>query len=318
MKKTNKGFMKVTAVGGLCVFAISMLLTGCADKKTEDGKLKVMASFYPVYDFTVKVGGDKVSVTDMVPAGTEPHDWEPDTRDITSLEEADVFVYSGAGMEHWVDDVLESLDNKELVTIEASKGIDLMEGHEEEEEEASEEDQDHGDFDPHVWLAPENAKKEMENIKNALAEADPENKEYYEENYKTYAEKFDELDQKYKETLSPIPDKVIVVSHEAFGYLCAAYGITQMGIEGLSPDSEPDPKRMAEVIDFVKENQVKTIFFEELVSPKVAETIAKETGAKTEVLNPLEGLSDEELKAGEDYISVMEKNLEVIKEALEK
>lgn len=317
MKKTRKTVMKVPVIGGLSVLALSMLLTGCADKKVEDGKLKVMASFYPVYDFAVKVGGDKVTVTNMVPAGTEPHDWEPDTRDITNLEEADVFVYSGAGMEHWVDDVLESLDNKKLITAEASDGITLMEGHEDEEEESKEED-DHGEFDPHVWLAPENAKKEMENIKNALAEADPENKEYYEENYKTYAEKFDELDNKFKETLSPIPDKVIVVSHEAFGYLCDAYGIAQMGIEGLSPDSEPDPKRMAEVIDFVKDNQVKTIFFEELVSPKVAETIAKETGAKTEVLNPLEGLSDEEINAGEDYFSVMEKNLEVIKEALKK
>ena len=176
---------------------------------------------------------------------------------------------------------------------------------------------DHGQFDPHVWLSPVNAKKEMENIKNAYVKADPENKDYYEKNYQTYTAEFDKLDQEYKDTLSALPNKSIVVSHEAFGYLCDAYGLTQMGIEGLSPDSEPDPARMAEIIDFVKANHVKVIFFEELVSPKVAETIAAETGAQTQVLNPLEGLSDEELKNGADYFSVMEDNLKQLKAALE-
>lgn len=319
MRKSNRLF------GGLAVIVLTagIILSGCTGKakKSDTGKLQVMASFYPVYDFAVKIGGEKVEVTNMVPAGTEPHDWEPSTRDITNLEKADVFVYSGAGMEHWTEDVLASLENKELISVEASKGIALREGHghEEEHEEDQEkggQEHDHGIYDPHVWLSPLNAKKEMENIKNAFIEADPDNKDYYEANYNTYSEKFDELDQNYKETLSPLPGKVIVVAHEAFGYLCNAYGLTQMGIEGLSPDSEPDPARMAEVIEFVKENQVKTIFFEELVSPKVAETIAKETGAVTQVLNPIEGLSDEEIKAGDDYFSVMEKNLAVLKEAL--
>ncbi len=319
MKKSNKLF------GGLTVAVLTagMMLSGCTGKvkESDTGKLKVMASFYPVYDFAVKIGGDKAEVTDMVPAGTEPHDWEPATRDIADLEQADIFIYSGAGMEHWVKDVLASLDNQKLISVEASNGITLNPGHGheagQEKEAASKEEHDHGEYDPHVWLSPVNAKKEMENIKNAFVEADPGNKEYYEANYKTYAERFDQLDQSYKDTLSSLPNHVVVVSHEAFGYLCNAYGLTQMGIEGLSPDSEPDPARMAEVIDFVKKNQVKTIFFEELVSPKVAETIAKETGAVTQVLNPIEGLGDEEIKAGDDYFSVMEKNLEVLKEALE-
>lgn len=311
------------SIGVLAVSAaaLSIVLSGCAGRgkaadssASEGGKLKVMASFYPVYDFAVKIGGDKVNVTDMVPAGTEPHDWEPGTSDITGLENADVFVYSGAGMEHWVDSVLKSLENKKLAAVEASTGISLMEGHEEEGE-AGKGAQEQ--YDPHVWLDPMNAKKEMENIKDAFVKADPENKDYYENNYKTYEEKFDALNQTYKDTLESLPGKVIVVSHEAFGYLCGAYGLTQMGIESLSPDSEPDPARMAEVIDFVKENNVKTIFFEELVSPKVAEAIAKETGAQTEVLNPIEGLSDEEIKGGDDYFSVMEKNLDVLKKALE-
>lgn len=298
--------------------------TGAAAKDTAGQKLKVMASFYPMYDFAVKIGDDKAEVTNMVPAGMEPHDWEPAAGDIKNLEEADLFAYSGAGMEHWVEDVLASLETQKLVSVEASEGLTLRAGHSHEEEEhegaeehAEEEEHDHGEFDPHVWLSPLNAKKEMENIKNAYVKADPDNKDYYEENYQTYAAKFDKLDQEYKDTLSNLQNKNIVVSHEAFGYLCDAYGLTQMGIKGLSPDSEPDPARMAEIIDFVKTNKVKVIFFEELVSPKVAETIAAETGAQTQVLNPLEGLSDEDIKGGADYFSVMEDNLSQLKAALE-
>ena len=286
------------------------------EKEAEESKLKVMASFYPMYDFAVKIGGDKVKVMDMVPAGTEPHDWEPAATDIKNLEDADVFVYSGAGMEHWVSTVLASLENRNLVSVEASEGITLRMGHEEKEEHEGT-DEDHGQYDPHVWLSPLNAKKEIENIKDAFVKADPNNQSYYEANYTEYAAKFDQLDQEYRDTISGLTNKNIVVAHEAFGYLCDAYGLKQVGIEGLSPDSEPDPAKMAEVIDFVRENHVKVIFFEELVSPKVAETIAYETGVSAEMLNPLEGLGDEELAAGEDYFSVMESNLEKLKAALE-
>ncbi|MBA4701427.1 MAG: zinc ABC transporter substrate-binding protein [Ruminococcus sp.] len=291
---------------------------GKSQSESGDEKLQILASFYPMYDFAQKVGGDKVEVTNMVPAGTEPHDWEPTATDIRQLEDADVFVYNGAGMEHWAEDILASLDNQDLTIVEASKGLEFIEGeaheHEEDEEEHEDEDDHDTGYDPHVWLNPLNAKAEMENIKNALVEADPENEDYYTENYEKYSAKFDQLDEKYKEELADIKGKDIIVAHEAFGYLCNAYGLNQVGIEGLSPDSEPDPARMKEIIEFAKENQIKTIFFEELVSPKVAETIAAEIGAKTSVLNPLEGLNDEQLEAGEDYFSIMEENLTALKE----
>ena len=253
-----------------------------------------------------------------MPAGTEPHDWEPAASDIKKLEEADIFIYNGAGMEHWAADVLTSLDNKNLIAVEASTGIDLLEGSEHEEEENGEKDE-HAEeitYDPHVWLAPENAKKEMENIKDALVSADPDHQEYYEKNYQTYAKKLDDLDAEYQEKLSDVKTRDVIAAHQAFGYLCQAYGLNQSGIEGLSADSEPDAARMKEIVDFAKKHQVKTIFFEELVSPKISETIAKEIGAQTKMLNPLEGLSDEELKAGADYFSVMESNLETLVEAL--
>lgn len=303
----------VTIMIGL--ISLSFCLMGCTGntiKKKNNGKLKVMASFYTMYDFAKKIGGDKVEVTNMVPAGTEPHDWEPSTKDLIEMEKSDVFIYNGAGMEQWVDDVLESLDTEELTTVEASKGIRLLK-----DGDAHEHDHAHGsENDPHVWLDPNNAKYEMNKIKKAFIKADPKNKDYYEANYKTYAKQCDDLDQLYKKELAKVTKRELVVAHEAFGYLCHAYNLEQMGIEGLSADDEPDPKQMSEVIDFAKKHKVKTIFFEELVSPKVAKTIAKETGASAKMLNPLEGLSNKKIKAGQDYFSVMKQNLSAIKEAL--
>lgn len=326
MKKSLLTITALAATAALGIGSFNLAYAAGTEDTSSEKKLNVMASFYPMYDFATKVGGDKVEVTNMVPAGTEPHDWEPAATDVKNLEEADVFIYNGAGMEHWTEDVLGALDNKELKVVEASRGLTLLEGKEEDEEETedSSSDSDASDestdseitYDPHVWLDPLNAKAEMENIKNAFVEADPDNKDYYEQNYETYAEKFDQLDKEYKDGLADTKSKDLITSHEAFGYLCQAYGLNQVGIEGLSPDSEPDASRMNEIIKFAKENNVKTILFEELVSPKVSETIADEIGAKTAVLNPLEGLTDDEISAGEDYFSVMESNLKTIEDAL--
>ena len=305
----------------LLLLVIPMLFTiGCSkenesDQNSED-KIKIYTSIYPVYDFAKKVGGDKVDVTNLVPAGTEPHDWEVSTSDIVNLEKADMLIYNGAGIENWTDKVINTLENKDIVYVKTSEGLDIHKVSEEDSHSHEEDGHSHGSYDPHTWLSIKNAKKEMENIKNALVKYDPDNAKYYEDNYEEYAKKFDELDKKYSDTLGPIENKTIIVAHEAFGYLCSDYDINQEGIEGLTPDSEPDPARMSEIIKFAKENNVKTIFFEELVSPKVAETIAKEIDAKTEVLNPLEGLTEEQINNGEDYFTVMERNLEVLYESM--
>lgn len=317
--------MKKWLLGLVSLTLSTALLAGCTGgtdpssaPSGEGKKLSVYTSFYAMEDFTEKIGGDKITVTNLVPSGTEPHDWEPQASDIAGLENADVLVYNGAGMEHWVGDVLESLQNKKLVAVEASKGISLLEStgeHEEEESGAPQSEAEESSADPHVWLDPENAKKEMETIKNALVQADPANKETYEANYTKYAAQADELNSEFRQIADGLKSKDLIVAHQAFGYLCKAYGLNQVAIEGLSPDSEPDAARMAEIIEFAKEHKVTTIFFEELVSPKVAETIAKATGAKTEVLDPLEGLSDENKAAGMDYFSIMKKNMEAIRTA---
>ncbi len=311
---------RLAALVCACTLSLS-LLTGCGVQgdsfASDDGRLRVLTSFYPMYDFACKIGGDSIEVINMVPSGTEPHDWEPSTNDLKNLEKADVFIYNGADMEPWADDLLVSRSDA-LRVVEASENIELRttDGEHEHAHEHAEADHHHGDFDPHVWLDPENAKIEMETIKDALSASDPANAAVFQANYEKYAAELDALDAEFREKLSSLPNRTIVVAHEAFGYLCDAYGLTQVGIEGLSPDSEPDPGRMAQVIDFVRENNISTIFFEELVSPKVAEAIASETGAQAKMLSPLEGLSDEQSAAGADYFSVMHDNLAALLEAL--
>lgn len=288
------------------------LLSGCGagtnPKAESGGKLSVYTSFYAMYDFAGKIGGDRIELTNLVPAGTEPHEWEPSPLDIANLERADVLVYNGAGMEGWLDGIRRTLKNKNLVEVEASGEIKLLENADADEELK---------YDPHVWLNPMNAKKQMEAITKAFSEADPANGEYYEGNYNENAKKLDALDKEFRDTLAKYTKKDIVVAHQAFGYLCDAYGLGQVAIEGLNADAEPSPARMAEITAFAEKNDIKYIFFEELISPRVAEAIAAETGAKTAVLNPLEGLKEEDIAAGKEYFSVMKENLEAISRALQ-
>lgn len=322
--------MKIRTKGlAVALIAAAIGLTGCGAKKevaVKDEKPTVYTSFYPIYDFTKKIAGDKANVVNLISAGVEPHDWEPSTKDLVNLKEADMIVYNGVGMESWVEKLEDNIDVNKVIMVEASDGVKLLKNeehdHEDAHEDAHEHDHEdahgheHGEYDPHVWLSPENAIKEMENIKNGLVKLDPSNKEYFEANYEKYKKDLEALDTEYKTKLSKTKSKNIVVSHESFGYICERYGLHQEGIEGISPDSEPDAQKMAELTEFIKKNNVKYVFFEELVSPKVAKALAKETGAKTEVLNPIEGLTQEQIDKGEDYLSIMKQNLKVLTTAL--
>ena len=360
MRASESGILRRAALALCACLLCTAVLGGCgaetSDEPVDPSKLQVMASFYTMYDFAQKIGGEHVQVTCMVPSGTEPHDWEPSTKDITRMEQADVFIYNGAGMEHWVSDVLAGLSNKKLISVEASQGVSLLrsaeeeDGHDHEAAHADEDEEDshdhddadaedavheedaadrvvaaapdghdaheHGEYDPHVWLDPMNAKQEMQNICEAFSEADPEHRADYQANYEKWAKQLDELDKTYQTTLENLSERNIVVAHEAYGYLCRRYNLTQVSIEGMSPDSEPDPGRMADIIDFVRANNVRAIFFEELSGSRTAETVAAETGVKLLTLSPLEGLSDRQEETGGDYFSVMEENLQQLTEAL--
>lgn len=320
----QKNKTRIATIGMAIVMGASAFVTGCKKKgfgEDAQGKVKVVATIYPMYDFVKRVGGEHVAVNMMVPAGTEPHAWEPSTKDMLMLEEAELFVYNGAGMETWAEDILKSVQNKDLTVLEASSGVELirLEEHDDEDEHENEHEHEghhHGEFDPHVWLSPKNAQTEMKNIAAALKKIDPDHAADYDANFAAARKECETLDQEYAAALKEAAGRHIVVAHEAYGYLCREYGLEQIGIEGVSADSEPDAARMREIIDLVKEYDVKCIFFEELVNPKVAETIASETGCTTQALSPLDGLSQDDINAGRDYFSVMRDNLKAIKGAL--
>ncbi len=324
--------------------ASALLITGCGKNNAStnnsvthaatpesatqtEQKLKVVTSFYPMYEFSKQVGGDHAEVVALIPGGTEPHDWEPSAKDMALISDADIFVYNGI-VEEWAEKAVESASNEKRVVVEASHGIDLMEGeaHEHEEDEAQGEEiradeEEHGDehgLDPHVWLSPVLAQKEVTSILEAFVKADPANEADYKKNTDAYIAKLQELDEAYKSGLKDVKTKEFVTQHAAFGYLAKEYGLTQVAIAGLSPEQEPTPAKMIDIVKFAKENHVTTIFFETLVDPKVAETVAKEIGATTDVLNPIEGLTEEETNNNMDYISVMKKNLEGLIKALRK
>jgi zinc transport system substrate-binding protein len=302
----------------ILIVGVATIFVSCSGKeqrnimKNED-RITVYASFYPMYDFTKKIGGNKINLQTLISPGAEPHDWEPGPRDISNLQKASVFIYNGAGMENWAEKILKSLNNENIIIVEASEGIDLLE----EEEHQDKDGENHSkNYDPHVWLNPKYAKKQLEAIKNALVKADPVNKDYYEENFLNNSKKMDELDSEYKKAISDFSRKDVVVTHGAFGYLCNAYGLRQLAIEDSGHDLEPSPGKMADIIKFIRENNVKVIFYEELSNSKVAETVARETGVKVMVLNTLGRLSEKDMKDGKEYFSIMQQNLEALKLAL--
>jgi zinc transport system substrate-binding protein len=316
MRKWWKLAVSMTVVSGL-------VLSGCGGKDEGQGsagsdKLEIVTTFYPMYEFSKQVAGEYANVTVLVPAGTEPHDWEPSPKDVQKIADADLFVYNGAGFESWVEDVLKSAKDKKLKVVEAAKGLELLEGSDEHahEEHKDEHGKEEHALDPHVWLDPVLAQKQVQTIADEMAKADPKHADAYKKNAEAYIAKLKDLDAQFQKGLSAVKKKEIVTSHTAFAYLAHRYGLEQVAISGISPEQEPTAAEMKEIVEVAKEHGVKTIFFETLVSPKVAETVAKEVGAKTAVLNPLEGLTEEEQKAGLDYVGVMKKNLEALQKAL--
>ncbi len=375
----------------------------------QDTKIKVLASFYPYYEFTRNVAGDAAMVSQYQPSGIEAHDWEPRAQEIQSLKDADVFVYNGLGMEPYVENILSSGEFDNLLFVKASENVELVKPgviHDdthagefaEEIEEAIEEfehghitesktveiigdilhehegdghdhgseviesiesvlheiedghvnaadgieeihhivlemeGEDHGmekdahdghghdhdfEFDPHIWLDPILVKQQVNNIKDGLIMADPQNKEHYEDNAKLYNEKLDALDMKIKSSLSTCNKDTFVPFHNAFTYLADRYDVKVMSLSGLAPDSEASAAEIAEFVDFVKDNDIKIIFAEELVDPRLAEVIADEAGAEVMLFSPIEALSLDEVGTNITYIDKMEKNLDALTVALE-
>jgi zinc transport system substrate-binding protein len=268
-------------------------------------QLSVVTTIFPLTEFARAVGGTDVQVHQLLPPGAESHTWDPKPSDIVKLSRADVFIFIGTAMEPWVPDVLRSLGAKQPELIEASKGLALITSQE-------------GAADPHVWLDFEHDWTIVDKVVTAFSRRVPENAHVFARNGDEYKEKLHVLDLTYSSTLKACNTKEVVLgSHAAFGYLARRYGLTQVAVYGLSPNAEPTPKKMAEVIRVARSHHVRAIFFEELVSDNLASAIAQEVGAKTLVLNPGHNLTQRQLAEGVTFLSLMEKNLENLTNGLE-
>ena len=368
----------------------------------DDDKTRVLASFYPYYEFTRNVAGDTAIVEQYLPSGIEAHDWEPRAQEIQSLKNADVFVYNGLGMESYVENIIDSGEFDSVLFVKASEGIQMLksdnddhddihteefveeieetieefehghmnesqtlekieeilhehegDGHDhgnktiesieeilheiedghvskeegieeihhiilDEEKEEEHDGHDHDfEFDPHIWLDPILVKQQVNNIRDGLIKVDPQNKENYEQNAKAYNEKLDALDMRIKSSLSSCNKDTFVPFHNAFTYLGDRYGLKIMALSGVAPDSEASAAEIAEFVDFVRDNDIKVIFAEELVDPRLAQVIADEAGAEVLLFSPIEALAQNEVGQNITYIDKMEKNLDALKVALE-
>ncbi len=317
-KKRAFNYKKKIGVALLGVVSFS-LLTAChttqnkATTNTHGEKLSIVTSFYPVYEFTKNIVGDEGDVKLLVPAGTEPHDYEPSAKDMTTISNSDVFVYHNENMETWVNKSKQLWKKDESKIIEGTKGILLLPGVEEEHDHNHGEDGHHHDYDPHTWLSPKKAIKEVEVIEQQLKKLYPQKAKVFGTNAANYLSKLKKLDEKFSSELQNAKQKSFVTQHAAFHYLALDYGLNQIPIAGLNPDQEPTASRLAELKKYVENNGIEYIYFENNSNNKFAKTLANEANVKMDVLNPLESLTERQIKEGENYISIMEENLESLK-----
>ena len=305
-------------IGLVFLFSILLILAvGCGNQEgaqPKSDKLNVVTTFYPMYDFTKNVAGDEADVTLLLEAGTDTHGYEPSAKEVAAISEADVFIYNSEEMEVWVSSVLESIDTENTVVVNASEGISLLESTEEHGEHEAE-GHNH-EVDPHIWLDPLLAKDEVSNIKAGLIAADPENEKTYETNATAYIGKLEELNQEFETVFKGATERTFVTQHAAFAYLANRYDLEQVSIAGISTEEEPSPAKLAELQDYVKENDIKYIYYAETSSSKIAETLANETDADLEVLNPIEGITTENQEKGIDYIQLMKNNLAALQKSI--
>jgi zinc transport system substrate-binding protein len=295
-------------------------------KTTNTDKMTVYTTIYPVQDFAEKIGGEHVIVENIIPPGADAHSFEPTTKLIIELAGSDAFIYSGTGIEGFVDAVVDAVQDEPVQTVNAAEGIEFIgaieteihDEHEDEKEEESdsEEHDKEVDQDPHVWLDPSRSIILAENIKNAFVDLKPEAKEDFEENFEELKEDLESLDQQFKKLVKNAPKKTFIVSHSAYGYWEDAYGLIQIGISGLSPTNEPSQKQLKEIIIQAQENDISYILFEQNLNNKIANIIKTEVGADTLTLHNLEALTENDTKNEEDYFTIMKRNIEVLQQAL--
>jgi zinc transport system substrate-binding protein len=290
--------------------AAALVVSGCGSDASSDsanGRVHVVASFYPLAEAATKVGGADVQVDNLTRPGAEPHDLELSTKQVDALEGADLVVLMGRGFQPGVEEAARRRPKGATLSVldalDVGKGTVAAEG-------------ESGGVDPHVWLDPTRMHRIVAAVTDSLVAAAPAKRAAFERRAAAYEHELDDLADRFATGLKTCQTTTIVTSHAAFGWLARTYGLEQESISGISPEQEPDPRRLAQLIDLVKARHVTTIFTETLVSPKVADTLAREAGVKTDVLDPLEGLTKARVQAGDDYVSVMDDNLARLRTAL--
>ncbi|MGK5640213.1 metal ABC transporter substrate-binding protein [Streptomyces sp. URMC 126] len=310
-------------------------LSACgSDERTgaEDGKLDVVASFYPMEFLARQIGGDHVHVTGLTNPGQEPHDLELKPRQVASLEKADAVVYL-KGLQPAVDEAIKQsgaknvADAASLTHLEThGDEVDGHEhgdhdehgehgGHEEHGDEGHGHDHDHdGGADPHIWLDPVKFAEVAQGVNKTLAKAAPDHREIFQKNTDILVGRLKELNTKFADGLRNRSSDTFITTHAAFGYLAERYGLTEEAVSGVDPEAEPSAARIKDLHKLAKDHHVNTVFFETIASPATAKTIAGDLGLRTDVLDPLEGITDH--SKGHDYFEVMESNLTALRKAL--
>jgi zinc transport system substrate-binding protein len=287
----------------------------CAKRVEEPArmkKLKVITTLFPLYDMAKRIGAGNADVSLLLPPGVEAHSFEPKPSDIVKINEADVFVYTGKFMEPWAEEVINGVANKNLIVVDASRGTKMIPGI------FHDADEPVGSLDPHIWLDFDNAKIMVKNIMRAFQLRDGANKAFYEQKAKDYDNKLTELDALYRTTLAACKDKEIVYGgHYAFGYMAKRYGLKYLAAQGVSPDAEPTANDLVKLVEQIKKDKIRYVFYEELTSPKIAETIAGETKAKLLLLNAAHNLSRDQFEQGLSFFDILTKDLSNMRVGLE-
>ncbi|MEG0874189.1 MAG: metal ABC transporter substrate-binding protein [Clostridiales bacterium] len=321
---------KIILLGLTLVLALGLVACGSEKNKTaqddqnsanQNHKLTAIATLFPQYDFAKIVGGDKVNVEKLLPNGVESHSYEPTPGDIVTINEADFFLYTGDVMEPWAATIIDGVSSDSLSVVDVSQDIPLLnhpahpnhEAHEGEKTSVHEES-----ADPHIWTDPTRAMIMVDNIAKAFGEKDPENAEYYQENAKNYKAQLSDLDNEIKTIIAEGErNKIIFGGRFAFLYFCDHYGLEHdAAYDSCSDSGEPSAKKVSELIDEIKTENIPIIFYEELRTPTVAQSIGEETGAKLLLLHSCHNVTEAELKDGISYLQIMEQNAANLKEGL--
>jgi len=290
----SRRLLRLALVAGL-------VISGCAPA-APPAKPLVVATIYPLWEFARQVAGDRAEVVSLVPAGIEPHDWEPAPRDVSQVRRAAVFVHTGTNLDGWADKLLADLTERRGVVVNARGGLSVLTVG--------------GITDPHVWLDPTLARVQVLAIAGGLEQADPAGRAVYAGNAKAFVARLDALDLEFAAGLAECARREVVTSHAAFAYLARRYRLTQVPVMGISPEAEPSPADLAAIVRTARRLKVTHVFYETLVSPRLAETLSRELGATPLPLNPIEGVSPAEAAAGTGYLELMRANLGNLRTAL--